>query len=296
LEHNLASLSFTCNSCSERLVGLCIYRFEDWRSEQSVSSENIVVPRQNDVSVFSSLKDRVVRVFAFLGNLWRSETSNRPMLDERKSTTKILHPQGPFLQKWNKIFVISCIFAVSVDPLFFYIPIINDEEPCWYLDRKLKITASVLRSFTDIFYILHIIFQFRTGFVSSSPTASGRNVLIEDRYEITKRYLSTYFLIDVFAVIPLPQVLCVTNTCSQGLCVDCSLSFAVAVRSSEIKLPPSTLGRKIFPLRLSNNCIGFQKQTGPRPKPACVQFFYFFSFLGDPVPQCIFVSFGFLIY
>jgi cyclic nucleotide gated channel, plant len=169
------------------------------------------VPRQNDVSVFSSLKDIVVRVFAFLGNLWRSETSNRPMLAERKSTTNILHPQGPFLQKWNKIFVISCIFAVSVDALFFYIPVINDEEPCWYLDSKLKITASVLRSFTDIFYILHIIFQFRTGFVSSSPTASGRSVLIEDRYEITKWYLSTYFLIDVFAVIPLPQVLCVKH-------------------------------------------------------------------------------------
>ncbi|KAK3130534.1 hypothetical protein QOZ80_6BG0494760 [Eleusine coracana subsp. coracana] len=129
------------------------------------------------------------------------------MLAERKSTAKILHPQGPFLQKWNKIFVISCIFAVSVDPLFLYIPVISNEEPCWYLDRKLEITASVLRSFTDIFYILHIIFQFRTGFISSSPTTFGRGVLIEDRYEITKRYLSTYFLIDVFAVIPLPQVI-----------------------------------------------------------------------------------------
>ncbi|KAK3133817.1 hypothetical protein QOZ80_6AG0541480 [Eleusine coracana subsp. coracana] len=48
---------------------------------------------------------------------------------------------------------------------------------------------------------------FRTGFISSSPTTFGRGVLIEDRYEITKRYLSTYFLIDVFAVIPLPQVI-----------------------------------------------------------------------------------------
>ncbi|TVU08752.1 hypothetical protein EJB05_42164, partial [Eragrostis curvula] len=181
-------------------------KFQDWRSEQSVSSENIVVPRRNDVSVFSSLKERIARVFALLGNLWCSETSNRPMLDERKSTARILHPQGPFLQKWNKIFVISCICAVSVDPLFLYIPVISDEKPCWYLDRKLEITATVLRSFTDIFYIIHIIFQFRTGFISSSPTTFGRGVLVENRYEITKRYLSTYFLIDVFAVVPLPQV------------------------------------------------------------------------------------------
>ncbi|XP_039845163.1 cyclic nucleotide-gated ion channel 1-like isoform X3 [Panicum virgatum] len=182
-------------------------RFQDWRSEQSVSSENIVVPRRNDVSVFDSLKERTARVFAFLGNLLHSETSNRSMVNERKSAAGTLHPQGPFLQKWNRIFVISCIFAVSVDPLFLYIPVISDEKPCWYLDRKLEKAASVLRFFTDIFYILHIIFQFRTGFLASSPTTFGRGVLIEDRYAITKRYLSTYFFIDVFAILPIPQVL-----------------------------------------------------------------------------------------
>ena len=96
-------------------------RFQDWRSEQSVSSENIVAPHRDDVSVFSSLKERTARVFALLGNLLHSETSNRSMLEERKSATGTLHPQGPFLQKWNRIFVISCIFAVSVDPLFLYI-------------------------------------------------------------------------------------------------------------------------------------------------------------------------------
>ncbi|CAN6194995.1 unnamed protein product [Urochloa humidicola] len=182
-------------------------RFQDWRSEQSVNSENIVVPHRNDVSAFSSLKERTARVFAFLGNLLHSETSNRSMLDERKSATGTLHPQGPFLQKWNRIFVISCIFAVSVDPLFLYIPVINDEKPCWSLDRNLEKAASVLRFFTDIFYILHIIFQFRTGYIASSPTTFGRGVLVEDRYAITKRYLSTYFFIDVFAILPIPQVI-----------------------------------------------------------------------------------------
>ncbi|CAL5038786.1 unnamed protein product [Urochloa decumbens] len=182
-------------------------RFQDWRSEQSVSSESIVVPRRNDVSAFSSLKERTARVFAFLRNILHSETSNRSMLNERKSATGTLHPQGPFLQKWNRIFVISCIFAVSVDPLFLYIPVINDEKPCWSLDRNLEKAASVLRFFTDIFYILHIIFQFRTGYIASSPTTFGRGVLIEDRYAITKRYLSTYFFIDVFAILPIPQVL-----------------------------------------------------------------------------------------
>ncbi|XP_057441721.1 uncharacterized protein LOC130733519 [Lotus japonicus] len=35
-----------------------------------------------------------------------------------------LDPQGSMLQKWNKIFVITCVMAVSVDPMFFYIPVI----------------------------------------------------------------------------------------------------------------------------------------------------------------------------
>lgn len=180
-------------------------RFEDWRSEQSINSENIVSPRRHDV--FEPLKERIAGCFAFIRDFLHPETLTRSMLDDRKSTTKILHPQGPFLQRWNKIFVLSCIFAVSVDPLFFYIPVINDQKSCWYLDRKLKIAASVLRSFTDIFYILHIIFQFRTGFITSSSTSFGRGVLVEDPHAIAKRYFTTYFLIDVFAVLPLPQVI-----------------------------------------------------------------------------------------
>ncbi|KAM0909664.1 hypothetical protein ACQ4PT_014666 [Festuca glaucescens] len=180
-------------------------RFEDWRSpEPSVNSENIVSPRRHNVP--RSLKERTDGVFAFLRNCFHSETLKSSMPDDRKSRPNILHPQGPFLQRWNKIFVLSCIFAVSVDPLFLYIPVINDQNSCWYLDRKLEITASVLRSVTDIFYILHMVFQFWTGFITSSSTTFGRGVLVGDKYAIAKRYLSTYFWIDVCAVLPIPQV------------------------------------------------------------------------------------------
>ncbi|GFS32169.1 cyclic nucleotide gated channel 1 [Actinidia rufa] len=122
------------------------------------------------------------------------------------SKKKILDPQGSFLQKWNKIFVLSCVLAVSVDPLFFYIPVIDEDKKCLGLDTKLQVTAIVLRFFTDIFYIIHIIFQFRTGFVAPSSRVFGRGVLVKDAWEIAKRYLSSYFLVDILAVLPLPQV------------------------------------------------------------------------------------------
>ena len=122
------------------------------------------------------------------------------------SRKKILDPQGPFLQKWNKIFVLSCVLAISLDPLFFYIPVINDDKKCLESDKNLATTAIVLRSFTDIFYTIHIIFQFRTGFITPSSRVFGRGVLEKDAWKIARKYLSSHFFIDILAVLPMPQV------------------------------------------------------------------------------------------
>ncbi|CAJ2674583.1 unnamed protein product [Trifolium pratense] len=122
------------------------------------------------------------------------------------SKRKILDPQGPFLQQWNKIFVLLCVIAVSLDPLFFYVPVIDGENKCLSLDRGMEITATFLRTFSDVFYIIHMIFQFRTGFIAPSSRVFGRGVLVEDSWIIAKRYLSSYFLVDILAILPLPQV------------------------------------------------------------------------------------------
>lgn len=126
--------------------------------------------------------------------------------DNEKSKQKILDPQGSFLQKWNKIFVLSCVIAVSVDPLFFYIPIIQDDIKWLVSDKKLEVTAIFLRSLTDLFYFIHIVFQFHTGYIPPSSRVFGRGVLVEDSWKIAKRYLSTYFIIDILAVLPIPQI------------------------------------------------------------------------------------------
>ncbi|KAK8461327.1 hypothetical protein SEVIR_1G014301v4 [Setaria viridis] len=123
-----------------------------------------------------------------------------------KSTARVLDPQGPFLQTWNKIFVISCLVSVSVDSLFFYAPAVDGDNNCLYLDDKLDKIASILRSLTDIFYLLRMIFQFRTGFTASSSRVFGHGVLVDDTFEIAKQYFTTYFLVDFLAVLPLPQV------------------------------------------------------------------------------------------
>lgn len=126
--------------------------------------------------------------------------------DDLGTRKKILDPQGTLLQKWNKIFVLSCVIAIAVDPLFFYIPVIDDERKCLDLDRPLEIIACVLRTFADIFHVLRIVFQFRTAFIAPSSRVFGRGELIDDPTAIAKRYLSSYFIVDVLSILPLPQV------------------------------------------------------------------------------------------
>ncbi|CAA6671564.1 unnamed protein product [Spirodela intermedia] len=189
------------NYCENKFV-----RFQDWTSEKSPSLDSVSPGRSRTVNsvskIFQPVFGWVSRVLKSLGSSLPSGDSS---VDESQSNKKILHPQGSFLQKWNKIFVLSCILAVAIDPLFFYIPVIPDGQKCLELERKLSITASVLRSFTDMFYVLHIIFQFRTGFIAPTSRVFGRGVLVEDPYAIARRYLSSYFIVDVLAVLPLPQ-------------------------------------------------------------------------------------------
>nr|XP_043628532.1 cyclic nucleotide-gated ion channel 1-like isoform X2 [Erigeron canadensis] len=123
-----------------------------------------------------------------------------------KKKMMTLDPQGSFLQKWNKVFVIISIIAVSLDPLFFYIPVINSDENCLGLDNHMKIISCVLRTVIDLLYLLHIIFEFRTGFIAPSSRVFGRGELIDDSFAIARRYLCSYFMVDILSILPLPQV------------------------------------------------------------------------------------------
>ncbi|KAG9128748.1 hypothetical protein Leryth_021728 [Lithospermum erythrorhizon] len=191
-------------------------RFQDLNSEKS-SEKQYQIGEHERVSMFKRTIDLVLspiqrvvdywteRVKSF-NNSFRSYSFRSFSGTDLVSGKRVLDPLGAFLQRWNKIFVLSCVIAISLDPLFFYVPLVDNNNKCLDLDRKLVVTASVLRSFTDIFYLIHIIFQFRTGFIAPSSRVFGRGVLVEDSWEIAKRYLSKNFLIDVLAVLPLPQL------------------------------------------------------------------------------------------
>ncbi|XP_058206985.1 probable cyclic nucleotide-gated ion channel 5 isoform X2 [Rhododendron vialii] len=132
--------------------------------------------------------------------------------DLKVSEKNIFDPQDKFLQLWNQLFVASCILAVFVDPLFFYLLVFNRSSEssydsyCLGIDRKLAIIATTFRTVIDAFYLLHMALQFRTAYIAPSSRVFGRGELVIDHAQIAKRYLRCYFIIDFLAVLPLPQI------------------------------------------------------------------------------------------
>lgn len=190
------------------LKGDKFVRFQDWRSEKSFSSEQGCSIEDGFYArkvkpTFNAVWDNIRRGWEMGSERIRS--LKKPLrfyprgarsVKEQGPKKKILDPQGSFLQNWNKIFMLVCVLAVAIDPLFFYIPWVNgtDKDKCLDLDHKMEAAACVLRTFIDVVYILRIAFQFRTGFIAPSSRVFGRGELVEDPKVIAKKipYLSLY--------------------------------------------------------------------------------------------------------
>ncbi|XP_042984760.1 cyclic nucleotide-gated ion channel 1-like [Carya illinoinensis] len=51
---------------------------------------------------------------------------------------------------WDVAFLVVCVVAIAVDPLFIYLPVINEATKCIAIDTTLKINAICVRSFLDL--------------------------------------------------------------------------------------------------------------------------------------------------
>ncbi|PKA56984.1 Putative cyclic nucleotide-gated ion channel 9 [Apostasia shenzhenica] len=126
--------------------------------------------------------------------------------DLKVSEKKIFDPQDQFLLRMNRLFVISCILAVSVDPLFLYLPVYEQDSNCLGIDRKLAYTSTTMRTLIDSFYLLRMALQLRTAYIAPSSRVFGRGELVIDPAQIANRYLRQYFIVDFLAVLPIPQI------------------------------------------------------------------------------------------
>ncbi|KAG7947267.1 hypothetical protein I3843_14G086000 [Carya illinoinensis] len=120
---------------------------------------------------------------------------------------KILDPRGHTIRRWNKIFLVACLVSLSLDPLFFYLPVVRDKFLCIAIALHLEVVLTFSRSLTDVFYIIQIYIRFRTAYVAPSSRVFGRGELVIDSSKIALRYLRKGFCIDLMAALPLPQML-----------------------------------------------------------------------------------------
>ncbi|KAJ9162861.1 hypothetical protein P3X46_022603 [Hevea brasiliensis] len=121
---------------------------------------------------------------------------------------RMLDPGSDIVLRWNRIFLVSCLLALFVDPLYFYLPIVGGDEEslCVNGDSKLRIVVTFFRTVADLFYLLHMIIKFRTAYVAPNTRVFGRGELVMDPKKIAWRYIRSDFFIDLIATLPLPQI------------------------------------------------------------------------------------------
>ncbi|CAA6672219.1 unnamed protein product [Spirodela intermedia] len=129
--------------------------------------------------------------------------------DDEPWQRRMLDPSGEAVLNWNRIFLFTSLVALFVDPLYFYLHSVNptnDVSSCIKLDQSLNTSVTLLRTMTDLFYLLHMAVKFRTAYVAPSSRIFGRGELVTDPKKIARRYLRSDFVVDLVAALPLPQI------------------------------------------------------------------------------------------
>ena len=94
------------------------------------------------------------------------------------------------LQWYDEILVFFCALAVTLDPLFFYVPVIKEDKKCIGLNNVVWTTAVVSRSVIDAVFLVHFVVEYK---------------IRRDELEKARRHL-WFIMLNVLAILPIPQV------------------------------------------------------------------------------------------
>ncbi|KDO56064.1 hypothetical protein CISIN_1g042686mg [Citrus sinensis] len=109
----------------------------------------------------------------------------------------------------NVTAMILDVTAIILDPLFFYILVLDDEKKCIHWDKTLGITATVIRSVLDFLKLGHFISHSKLHMEKGNQREKfkaifkGEGEVPEDPMGRMRKL----FLIDCLAILPIPQVL-----------------------------------------------------------------------------------------
>ncbi|XP_072072931.1 probable cyclic nucleotide-gated ion channel 20, chloroplastic isoform X1 [Arachis hypogaea] len=115
----------------------------------------------------------------------------------------VIHPDS--VKQWNKIIAILSLAAIFLDPLFFFLLYVEKHLNCIVISRTMTRPLVLLRSINDLVYFMNMLLQFRLAYVSAGSRLRGTD-LIDDPKKIARHYLTSYFFLDLFIALPLPQM------------------------------------------------------------------------------------------
>ncbi|KAF8711136.1 hypothetical protein HU200_029144 [Digitaria exilis] len=135
--------------------------------------------------------------------------STGPSTSTRRPWTprRILDPGDDAVLRWYRLFLVTCLAGLFVDPLYFYLLHTDGIAACVSMDMGIGVFVTALRTFADLFYLAHMILKFRIAFVAPSSRIFGRGELVRDPDQIAIRYLKNDFIIDLAAMLPIPQMI-----------------------------------------------------------------------------------------
>ncbi|XP_049399442.1 cyclic nucleotide-gated ion channel 4-like [Solanum stenotomum] len=133
---------------------------------------------------------------------------------------KVIDPRAPWVQEWNRVFLLVCATGLFVDPLFFYALSISETCMCLFIDGWFAVTVTVLRCMTDAMHLWNMWIQFKMhklrpydgkmdeNRISSSSRGSQLHQDQSFRCFVALRYLKSKkgFFFDLFVILPLPQI------------------------------------------------------------------------------------------
>ncbi|XP_071725871.1 cyclic nucleotide-gated ion channel 4-like [Rutidosis leptorrhynchoides] len=113
-----------------------------------------------------------------------------------------LDPTSPWVQEWNRVFLLVCIMSLFIDPLFFYTLSISEACMCVFVDGWFAVTVTVLRCMMDVLHLWSMWLHFKMNrWWRVSLPRQHRN-MVGWFVAVAKNQ----FLLDVFIILPIPQL------------------------------------------------------------------------------------------
>lgn len=114
----------------------------------------------------------------------------------------VINPHAKSVGIVNKIFVFNVLLAFLSQTLFLFQRYVNQDNNCIESKQTLNVAIAIVIIPNSIIFYCYILLKFVTAYVDPQT-----RVLVVNPKTIALNYLSGYFLIDFFVVLPLLQVI-----------------------------------------------------------------------------------------